>query len=154
LQLCCGSDEKDKLKRESFECRIVQRKEKTEGSDLLLRSQLRRRRPNLSYNLLSSFKSQISTPTRERERERERENQSGNRVMRVKFYDNGFSEDDYIMIAWNLLCSSVTRANALLPSESLSLVSYKIVTGLQNTHHTHTHMDMQYTLSHTHTLKE
>ncbi len=61
------------MKRESFECRIVQRKEKTEGSDLLLRSQLRRRRPNLSYNLLSSFKSQISTPTRERERERERE---------------------------------------------------------------------------------
>jgi hypothetical protein len=25
LQLCCVSDEKDKLKRESFECRIVQR---------------------------------------------------------------------------------------------------------------------------------
>jgi len=145
LQLCCGSDEKDKLKRESFECRIVQRKEKTERSDLLLRPQLRRRRPNWSYNLLSTFKSQLSTPTRERERE----NQSGNTVTRVKFYDNGFSEDDYIMIAWNLLFSSVTRANALLPSESVSLVSYKIVTGLQNTHHTHTHIYAIH--SHTHT---
>jgi hypothetical protein len=71
--------------------------------------------------------------------------------MRVKFYDNGFSEDDYIMIAWNLLCSSVTRANALLPSESLSLVSYKIVTGLQNTHHTHTQIYIYPIHSHTHT---